>query len=174
MIVFQTDIDGVFVGKVHADPSPLEPGVFLIPAGCVQTPPPALVGAQFAQWDGQDWRVQTPPAPAEPLPPTTDQARAAASLAKIDFCRALYRAQILPADLVVDAALGQWPAPFAAAIAHLSEAEQVDAKLAWAGAATVTRMAPLFLSLLDFYARAQRMSQTEAQDFGDQIFGIET
>lgn len=39
MRVYQMDRDGWYVGPVEADPSPLEPGVFLIPGGCVLDPP---------------------------------------------------------------------------------------------------------------------------------------
>lgn len=113
------------------------------------------------------------------IPPTQAELDAAAaaearavSLSKIDFCRALYAAQILPADLVVDAARGKWPATFEAAIAGLPEAAQVDAKLAWAGATHVSRTAPLFLSLLAFFANAQGLSPEQAETLGDQIFGI--
>lgn len=31
--VYQTNAEGYFVGPVQADPSPLEPGVWLIPGG---------------------------------------------------------------------------------------------------------------------------------------------
>ncbi len=96
----------------------------------------------------------------------------AITLSKIDFCRALYAAQILPADLVVDAARGKWPSTFEAAIAGLPEAEQVDAKLAWAGAESVRRNAPLFLSLLGHYAKAMKLSDAKAVALGDKIFGI--
>ena len=91
-------------------------------------------------------------------------------LSKIDFCRALYAAKILPADLVVDAALGKWPSTFEAAISGLPEAARVDAKLAWAGATTVSREAPLFLSLLAFFANAKELTVEQAETLGDQIF----
>ena len=38
--VYQTNYSGLFVGESLADESPLEPGVFAIPAGCVETAPP--------------------------------------------------------------------------------------------------------------------------------------
>jgi hypothetical protein len=40
MIVYQTDRDGWYVGTITADESPLEPGVYLIPAGAYADPPP--------------------------------------------------------------------------------------------------------------------------------------
>lgn len=95
------------------------------------------------------------------------------TLPKIDFCRALYAAKILPADLVVDAALGKWPVTFEAAIASLPEAARVDAKLAWAGAITVSRSAPLFLQLLAFFAAKQGLTAAQAEALGDQIFEVQ-
>ena len=49
-------------------------------------------------------------------------------------------------------------------------AARVDAKLAWAGATTVSRNAPLFLLLLAFFAAKQGLSKAEAEAFGDHIF----
>lgn len=185
MNVYQTNYDGVFVGVTTADPDPMDAGNWLIPAGCVTTAPPELGEREFAVWDGEAWRVETIPAPEpipdpilapdpvpDPEPLTIEQIRDRATLAKIDFCRALYAVQILPADLVVDAARGKWPTNFEAAIAGLPEAERVDAKLAWAGASHVNRTAPLFLSLLAFFANAKGLSPEQAETLGDQIFGV--
>ena len=80
------------------------------------------------------------------------------TLSKIEFCRALYAAQILPEGLVVDAALGKWPTTFEGAIVNLPEATRVDAKLTWAGATAVSRTAPLFLQLLAFFASKQGLT----------------
>lgn len=177
MNVFQTNYDGVFVGVTTADPDPMDTGNWLIPAGCVTVAPPELGEGEFAVWDGEKWRVETipvleQPTPEPAAPPTIAEMRAAASLSKIDFCRALYTAQILPADLVVDAARGKWPATFEAAIATLPEAAQVDAKLAWAGATHVSRTAPLFLQLLDYFGTVHNMDEAAIEAMGDQIFGI--
>lgn len=73
MIVYQTNYDGVFVGPVEADPSPLEPGKFLIPGGCVLEPPPEFGEGFFARWnfEAQTWTVEAvppPPPPPEPEP----------------------------------------------------------------------------------------------------------
>lgn len=99
-------------------------------------------------------------------------AAAPATLTKFNFCRALFAEGILSADLVVDAALGKWPAPFEAALAGLPEAARVDAKLAWAGATSVSRTAPLFLQLLAFFAAQEGLSAAQAEVLGDQIFGV--
>lgn len=48
----QLDADGYFVGVVIADESPLEPGVFLIPGGAVDLPPPEAVAGKRYRPDG--------------------------------------------------------------------------------------------------------------------------
>lgn len=79
MIVYQTDQTGIFVGTTTADESPLQPGVFLIPAGCVTDPPPALAANELARFVDGAWLVEPipepepepePPPPVEPPPPT--------------------------------------------------------------------------------------------------------
>ncbi len=55
-IVFQVDERGVYVGEASADESPLEPGVWLIPAGCVTVAPPKAPPGKVCQWDGAQWR----------------------------------------------------------------------------------------------------------------------
>ncbi len=173
MDVYQTNYNGIFVGVTVADPDPMDADNWLIPAGCVTVAPPELANGEFAAWDGEAWHVQTPPEPEPaPEPLTIEQIRNGSSLSKIEFCRALYGAQILPADMVAKTAMGEFPAQFRAALAGMSEAQVVDAELAWAGAVSVNRMAPLFLSLLSFYGQQAQMTADVAVAFGDQIFGI--
>jgi len=63
--VFQTDPNGWYVGAVQADESPLEPGVWHIPGGCVELAPPTVIPAgKQPQWTGSAWALNTPPAPA--------------------------------------------------------------------------------------------------------------
>jgi hypothetical protein len=47
--VYQT-ANGVYVGETIAHESPLEPGVFHIPAGCIENPPPAIPEGKIAVW----------------------------------------------------------------------------------------------------------------------------
>lgn len=58
-IVYQYDIAGMFTGETEADESPLEPGVFLIPARCVEVAPPAYSGDQWPRWNGAKWELIT-------------------------------------------------------------------------------------------------------------------
>lgn len=68
--VFQTGDNGVFIGATEADESPLEPGVFLIPGGCVEVAPPAANDNEIQRWTGGGWVVE--PRPVEPEQPNED------------------------------------------------------------------------------------------------------
>ncbi len=67
MNVYQTDINGVYVGNTVADQDPLDSTNWLIPAGCVETAPPTITNSQLAKWDGAGWVVESIPV-AEPDP----------------------------------------------------------------------------------------------------------
>ncbi len=69
-IVYQTAPDGRFIGQTKADESPLEPGVFLIPAGCVEAEPPTFDKGYFARWDGANWQIEAEPAIAQEEDPS--------------------------------------------------------------------------------------------------------
>lgn len=60
--VYQIDTAGHFVGPVDADESPLEPGVYLIPAGCIQTPPPSSWPEdKWPRWNGAHYDLVANP-----------------------------------------------------------------------------------------------------------------
>lgn len=70
MIVYQTDADGIYVGQETADKHPFKLGEYIIPGGCVITPPPAFNSeTQFAQWENGLWSIKDIPPPPEPEPP---------------------------------------------------------------------------------------------------------
>lgn len=53
---YQFDHAGLFIGVTEADESPLEPGVYLLPARCTLTPPPNDVPTdQCPRWNGSAW-----------------------------------------------------------------------------------------------------------------------
>lgn len=75
MKLYQTDYtsDGRFIGEIMADPNPMREGEWLIPAGSVETPPPAAEEPSYARWTGRTWEVYTPPVPEpEPEPEPQD------------------------------------------------------------------------------------------------------
>jgi hypothetical protein len=63
--VIQLDENGYFAGVTVADESPLEAGVFLIPAGAVEAPVPAIPEGKLAKWNGE-WVFEDIPVPVEP------------------------------------------------------------------------------------------------------------
>ena len=70
--VHQCSADGWYIGDTEAHESPLEPGVFHIPAGCVEVEPPAADDPARPRWVAGSWVLQVPPAqtshsPAEVL-----------------------------------------------------------------------------------------------------------
>lgn len=78
-VVSQLDSDGCFVGQTTADESPLESGVWLLPAGAVDSLPPSLSPGQRAKWTGSGFDLEAIPAPEvppPPPPPTTEQLQA--------------------------------------------------------------------------------------------------
>ena len=73
---------GIYVGEGVADESPLEPGVWMIPANSVTTAPPNVGEDQFVVFNNGIWEVNTIPEPEPepepepaPEPPTPKQLR---------------------------------------------------------------------------------------------------
>lgn len=73
-IVYQIDLSGRYLGETEADPSPLETGVWLMPAGTVEPSPPPQnewPDGMWPRWVGSRWEytglVRTSaPAPQDP------------------------------------------------------------------------------------------------------------
>lgn len=55
--VYQLGQDGTYLGAATAYESPLEPGVFHVPAGCVNEAPPDASAGQTAIWSEGVWRL---------------------------------------------------------------------------------------------------------------------
>lgn len=64
--VYQIDRAGVYLGETVSDESPEEPGVWLMPAMTVETPPPATwPDDKWPRWNGSNWDLfGKPPKPA--------------------------------------------------------------------------------------------------------------
>jgi hypothetical protein len=78
--VIQLDDEGYFVGFSAADESPLEPGVFLMPARTIDASAPSIPEGCRAKWNGS-WTVERIPQPQpeqepEPVELTYAQKRA--------------------------------------------------------------------------------------------------
>lgn len=58
MLVYAFDPNnGEFLGNQQAVESPLEPGVYLVPAGCVEVAPPVAVPKFARRWTGAEWEL---------------------------------------------------------------------------------------------------------------------
>lgn len=122
MRIFHYSLEGLFIGEGVADESPLEPGVYLIPAWATATVPPDVEEGQRVRWSGEAWQVEDVPAPADPEPTvpsvvTMRQARLA-----------LHAAGMLTQ---VDAAIDALPEP-----------PRTEARIEWDFSSTVERNKP--------------------------------
>ena len=61
------DTEGVYTHSTPANPSPLEPNVWLIPAMATMTPVPDIGAGECAVWTGSAWEIKNIPGP-EPEP----------------------------------------------------------------------------------------------------------
>jgi hypothetical protein len=59
---------GIFYSEGVADESPLEPGVFLIPAHATTVAPPEVTEPEIAVFKDGEWSVEVLPPPPEPEP----------------------------------------------------------------------------------------------------------
>ncbi|MCP2041645.1 hypothetical protein L1281_002256, partial [Neisseria sp. HSC-16F19] len=50
------DQENLFIGTDTADADPLEPGMWLIPAGCIDAPVPDIPAGHAARWLGEGWQ----------------------------------------------------------------------------------------------------------------------
>jgi hypothetical protein len=109
--VIQLDANGYFSGFATTDESPLEPGVFLIPGGCIETAAPTVPEGQCAKWDGA-WLFEDIPQPVaasvqelEPVALTYAQKRAAEYPPMADYLDAVVKNDQAQIDAYVTACL---------------------------------------------------------------------
>lgn len=94
-IVSQLDANGYFVGPCDADPSPLEEGVWLIPGGAIDVPPPDIPAGKVALWQGGAWAFVSPPDETQQADPPVAGVPQVVSRAQGEI--ALHRAGLLAA-----------------------------------------------------------------------------
>ncbi|WOH61900.1 hypothetical protein [Bradyrhizobium sp. BWC-3-1] len=62
---YQFSHSGLLMGETQADESPLEPGVWHVPARCTLVPPPQdIPEGKVPHWNGTAWTLVTKPTPA--------------------------------------------------------------------------------------------------------------
>lgn len=72
--VIQLDANGYYVGTTFADESPLEPGVYHLPANSIDTLIPEIPNGKVAKWEN-GWIYEDKPEP-EPIELTYSEKRA--------------------------------------------------------------------------------------------------
>lgn len=64
--VYQYDLAGLYQNTTQADESPLEPGIYHIPARCTKVPPPEEIpDDKWPRWNGSEWELVNRPVPGE-------------------------------------------------------------------------------------------------------------
>lgn len=101
--VIQLSADGYFAGLTVADESPLEPGVFHLPAGAIDEEVPEVPEGKRAKWTGR-WVFEDIPQhdvveEPEPVELTYAQKRAAEYPSIGDQLDALFHAGVFPAEM---------------------------------------------------------------------------
>lgn len=57
MLIYNYDVNGMYLNSAEADESPLEEGVFLIPSGATDKEPPETKRGTAAKWNGSCWEI---------------------------------------------------------------------------------------------------------------------
>lgn len=150
-IVSQLDSHGYFVGPVEADPSPLEEGVFHIPGGAIDMPPPDVPEGKVALWQGSGWAFVNPPGPVEQENPPV--AGVPQAVSRFQARAALHLAGLLTA-----------------VEAHMTDpGTDMLARLAWTDAQEFRRQSPTVLNM----AVALGLTEQQLDDLFTVAAGIE-
>lgn len=132
--VYQTDSNGWFVGEALAYESPLEPGIFLIPAGAYADPiPDFAMGERPRRIDKDTWKNSQWP---EPVTSEPEPLRKPSSCTPAQGLVALFALKNITEDTVLDA-IAQIPDPV----------QQYTAKIGYQRATTWERDSPTMLAM---------------------------
>jgi len=145
---------GVFLGEGLADPSPLEPDVWLIPAHATNATPPVISDGEYLVWSNGGWQLQSIPEPEpeleppEPEPPAPELPYVPYSITRRQCAKELRaRGLITGPEMVAMTRTGEPPAMVEAILTALPEAEVWDARADFA-ADTYLRNNPLLIGMM--------------------------
>jgi hypothetical protein len=141
----------------------------VVEGGWFELPNGAICSPAYAGWADENGHSLEAAPDLAPHIATLAEKRAAAVLPKLDFCLALMRLAILPAEECKAAARGEWPATFAGFVAGMSEADSSEAEIRWAAATQIFYANPLLQALALFKAGGDPV---QAAALLDAIFGI--
>lgn len=138
---------GLLVGSGVADPSPREPGVWLVPAYATAVAPPAIPEGKVAVWGGSSWSLITAPPPNAPPPETPEELTPRVINRRQCAAEMFSRALITGPEAVAMTATATPPAMVEAMIAALSEPAQTMARIDFA-ATSYERSNALLIALM--------------------------
>ncbi|MCA3367755.1 MAG: hypothetical protein INF79_19285 [Roseomonas sp.] len=151
-------VTGALLGATKADPNPIVPGDWLIPAFATAAVPPVAAEGEVIIWNGDAWAVQlqppplevgpeTPPPvipPVEPQPPVEPPPPTDVSFWQ--FMMAAWKLNFIThAEALAAVQSRIMPPAFALAIADLPAEAQMDAELKFAGITRMLRSDPMFM-----------------------------
>jgi hypothetical protein len=145
---------GEYLGTTKADESPLEPGVFLIPAHATEISPPVPREGFFLCFTGNAWgyspiQAPEPPPTEEPAPYTPP------SISDRQFFHILaLDGLITEAEAIAAVKTGDAPAAFETFISSLPEGDRFNARMLLEGATTFERNHPLTAAFGTMYGMA--------------------
>ncbi|MBA4204601.1 MAG: hypothetical protein C0457_06400 [Polymorphum sp.] len=128
-------LTGEYLGFSEADESPLEPGVYLIPAHATDVPPPEPADGFIWKFLDGGWRLEAVPEPEPEAEPEPETPALFPSLTARQFRLGLLDAGMTPAQ--VDDVIGQIS----------DETERVRAQIEWEYASQFQRSHPLVATL---------------------------
>lgn len=116
-VVVQLDAAGFYLGPAWAYESPLEPGVYPLPAGAVDAPLPEPAPDMLARWSGSEWVYEPAPLPEEDPQPSHQEletlSRLAAKSTAISMLPLLTSMQVDAIASGEEIETGEPPAPVA-------------------------------------------------------------
>ena len=136
----------ILIGEGKADASPLDPGVFLLPAFATSEPPPTKIPGYEIIFDGAAWGLNEIPPPPEPPPePPPAPPLVPQDVSMWQFMMAAWKMSfITQAEALAAVKDKVMPPAFAAALAGLPDENQAEAQLKFAGITRMVRADPLF------------------------------
>jgi len=139
----------ILIGQGKADASPLEPGVFLLPAFATSEPPPTEIPGYKIIFDGAAWALNEIPPSPEPLPEPPPAPPAPIILTNRQLFAALaLTGFITEAEALAAGRAGAVPAAIDAVFDSRPAQDAFLARLTWATMREVPRDHPLISAMI--------------------------
>lgn len=150
---------GLYVGRGWADPSPLEPKVWLIPAHATLVAPPDIPDTHVARWSNGQWTLELKPPPPDPETPPSVPTRV---ISNRQFFQQLAIAGLITRQEALAAVkTGEVPEALATLLDNIPPDPRFNAEMLLSGATQFDRYHPLVAPI----GAAQGMTDEEIDQF---------